>query len=261
MRYALMGLLGGFFFAFATPAAAPASYPLLSLATSTGLSYNWAGYVAEDSGPYSGVSGRWIVPAVAPQAGVAADAAWVGIGGVDSVDLIQAGTQAIVDRHGTVAYQAWLELMPEPSVPLPIDISPGDEVAVSLQQIASDRWSIQVDNKTSGASYHTEVTYNSSNSSAEWIEEMPATLGGEFIPLSEFGAVRFVSASATVDGDTKTAHQLGGEPLTMINRLGQTLADTSVLSDTSGFIVTRSDAQPTPRRSMSRYAPPRETYR
>jgi len=261
MRYALLGIMGGFFFAFAAPAAAPASYPQLSLATTTDLSYNWAGYVSQDKGPYTGVSGRWIVPAVVPGQTLAADAAWVGLGGTNSNDLIQAGTQAIVGRDGKVTYQAWMELMPDPSVPLPIHIEPGDEVSVDIHALSQGRFAVSIANQTSGDSYHTQVSYLSNLSSAEWIEEMPATLGGNFIPLDSFGSVRFLSGTATVGGRERTLGQLGASALSMINRQGQALAVTSVLSDSGGFIVSRSGAQPTPRRSSLRYGLPLEIYR
>lgn len=261
MRYALLGILGGFFFAFAAPAAAPAAYPQLSLATSTDLSYNWAGYVAQGGSSYTGVTGRWIVPKVASDTRLSADAAWVGIGGVVSDDLIQAGTQAIALPSGRVSYQAWIERMPDPSVPLPIDIEPGDEVSVDVHQTAPGLWSVTVDNITSGDVYRTQVAYQSSLSSAEWIEEMPASLGGGFIPLDQFGSVRFLSGAAIVDGAAQTIAQAGGSPLSMINRQGEVLAVTSVLSANGGFIVGRSAAQATLQRSRSRYAPHPGIYR
>jgi|GEM_PF-3065116 len=68
----------------------------LALATSTSSSLNWSGYVAR-GGTYTEVYGSWVVPRVAPSTGTyAADATWVGIGGVRNQNLIQAGTQAII---------------------------------------------------------------------------------------------------------------------------------------------------------------------
>ncbi|HEY6019963.1 MAG TPA: G1 family glutamic endopeptidase [Candidatus Paceibacterota bacterium] len=88
----------------------------VELATSTGASYNWSGYVA-DQGDYSAVSATWVVPQAQYPTGstadIAADATWVGVGGVDSRDLIQAGTQALVDSSGATQYQAWYELLPD----------------------------------------------------------------------------------------------------------------------------------------------------
>ncbi len=261
MRYALLGLMGAFFLAFAAPAAAPASYPYLRPASATGLSYNWAGYVAQGK-TYSGVSGRWIVPDVGPGPGAstAADATWVGLGGVSSDDLIQAGTQALVAGH-QVIYEAWIELMPEPSTPIPLDIEAGDEVAVSIQKISPGRWDIAIDNHTSGDSYHTQVAYRSEGTSAEWVEEMPAVMDGSFIPLSDFGTTRFLSAAARVGTSTVGVAQAGGSALSMINGAGDVLAAPSVLGVGSSFTVSRTDAPATPQGSRFRYARHHGTYR
>src|SRR5579862_6116977 len=59
---------------------------------------NWAGYIST-GGTYSSISGSWTVPNVSASDGSsAADAAWIGIGGESSNDLIQVGTQNIVDN-------------------------------------------------------------------------------------------------------------------------------------------------------------------
>jgi hypothetical protein len=56
-----------------------------------GTSHNWSGYAATN-GNYTAVSATWTVPSVGSgDAGVGAS--WVGIGGVNSRDLIQAGTE------------------------------------------------------------------------------------------------------------------------------------------------------------------------
>jgi hypothetical protein len=87
-------------------------------------SLNWAGYTATE-GSYTSVSGSWVVPEVKNASVGRADAAWVGIGGVESHDLIQAGTQAVVTRRG-VQYQAWYEMLPDVSIPVPLAVRPGD---------------------------------------------------------------------------------------------------------------------------------------
>jgi hypothetical protein len=42
-------------------------------------------------------------------------ATWVGIGGVNSRDLIQAGTQQQTTGTGQTQYQAWVEMLPQAS--------------------------------------------------------------------------------------------------------------------------------------------------
>ena len=51
------------------------------------------------------MSGSWTVPNVTPSNSDAADATWVGIGGVSTSDLIQAGTDVNV-QSGQVIYTA-----------------------------------------------------------------------------------------------------------------------------------------------------------
>jgi hypothetical protein len=97
-------------------------------------------------------------------------------------------------------------------------------------------------NITSGQSVRVSVLYHSSESSAEWIEEMPSTAHGSFIPLSDFGTTRFLSGSAVVDGVTRDIAGAGGKPLVMINPRGEALAAPSVLDEQGGFAVSRSPA-------------------
>src|SRR4051812_44346743 len=99
----------GVFFFFSSIQSSPAPSPglvddtnSLALAPSVDRSLNWSGYVAGGS-DYTAISGSWVVPQVSGGT-LSADATWVGIGGTASRNLIQAGTQAIVDYDGTVVY-------------------------------------------------------------------------------------------------------------------------------------------------------------
>src|SRR5207302_942885 len=81
-------------------------------------SSNGSGYAAT-GGTFTAVSGAWTVPQVsATTAGL--DATWVGIGGMTTNDLIQAGTQAMVSGRGGVQYEAWIELLPRSSQTVPL---------------------------------------------------------------------------------------------------------------------------------------------
>ena len=79
----------------------------------------------------------------------AADATWVGIGGVSSTDLIQAGTQAVVE-NGTVTYEAWYELLPQFQQVVPLTVHGGDTVSVSLSQTSTNDWQISFTDSTTG---------------------------------------------------------------------------------------------------------------
>jgi hypothetical protein len=204
------------------------------------ISSNWSGYVAS-GGTYTSVTGTWIVPTVnASSSG--ADATWVGIGGVTGTDLIQAGTQATVTGSGAVTYSAWTEILPDYSRTAPLQVSPGDSVTVSITEQSSGLWLIVMVNNTTKDSYEKTLRYDSSRSSAEWIQEAPSTERG-IIPLSDFGTVRFRSGSAVRDGQSLGLSALGATPVAMVNRAGQALAIPSTLGgDGSSFAVTRTDA-------------------
>ncbi|MDO8506308.1 MAG: G1 family glutamic endopeptidase, partial [Candidatus Limnocylindria bacterium] len=217
-------------------AAAPAS-------TST----NWSGYSAT-GGTFTSVTGTWTVPTVS-QATAGADATWVGIGGIDTRDLIQAGTQATVDTRGSeVAYEAWIEMLPAASKPVSLSVNAGDSVTVTLTQNSAavgQLWTIALKNNSTGGRYSTTVQYTSSNSSAEWVQEAPS-VGRGTVPLDDFGILKITGASAVRDGQTKDLLSLGADAITMVNGARQALATPSVIgADGSSFTVTRTSAPST----------------
>ena len=217
--------------------------PAINVGSSTNTSLNWAGYVAS-SGSYNGIGANWIVPTVSGTS-TAADATWIGIGGVNSQDLIQAGTQAM-SENGSINYIAWYELLPADMVQVPLAISPGNSVTVSLLENSGNLWTINFRNNTTNQNYTTTVNYASSNSSAEWIEEMPTLAGGSsFIPLDNFGSVQFTGGYVMQNNNTLNILQSGAQPLTMMTSNGQSLAITSSL-DSSGadFSVSRTNVAP-----------------
>src|SRR5205823_10341559 len=135
--------------------------------------HNWSGYAAT-GGTYTAVSGSWSVPQFSPDGPAGIDAAWVGIGGVRSRDLIQAGTQQTVSGSGRTQYEAWIEMLPRSSRPVPLQVHPGDSITVSINEESTDQWLIHFTNNTTGQTYDTTQTYTSSHSSAEWVEEAPS---------------------------------------------------------------------------------------
>lgn len=207
--------------------------------TSLNQSQNWAGYAAT-GGTFTSVSGTWTVPTVSTATSPAANATWVGIGGVTSTDLIQAGTQAIV-QGGQVTYAAWIETLPQSSHDVTLTVSPGDKVSVSITQQSTGNWQVTIKDLTTGKSYQTSVYYQSSLSSAEWIEESP-TAGRQQVPLDNFGKVSFTGATTVENGQTRSIQQANGQQITMSAGYGQALAQTSTLgSSGSSFTVTRTN--------------------
>jgi hypothetical protein len=209
-------------------------------ATVGSTSRNWSGYVAS-GGTFTAVSGTWTIPTVSASTGTGmrADATWVGIGGATTTDLVQAGTQATVEG-GVVQYSAWVETLPQPSRNVALAVNAGDTVTVSLAQQTGGVWNITIRNATSGGVYNGTVTYASSASSAEWIEEAPTARNGVVL-LDRFGTVQFTNASAVKDGRTVTPATAGATAVTMVNNKSRvTLASPSALGpDGASFTVKR----------------------
>jgi len=216
---------------------------VISPGAANAQSFNWAGYVAT-GGSYTGIGGTWTIPSVPTATSLEADAAWVGIGGVQGQDLIQAGTQDIVNPGGAVTYQAFYEILPATSVIVPLAMHAGDSVTAAITETAASEWAISLRNNTTGQTYATSVNYQSSLSSADWIQEMPSAPSG-FVPLDSFGSVSFASAYAVVNGAQTNLSGTGAQALTMTNRAGAVLADvTSTGSDGASFTVTRESGTP-----------------
>ena len=204
-------------------------------------STNWSGYAAS-GGTFTAVSGTWKIPEISSTSTAGADATWVGIGGVGSRDLIQAGTQQSASGSGSSRYEAWVETLPQASHPVPFTVHPGDSVTISitLQPQTQDEWLIAFKNNTTSQTFQVTEHYSSSRSSAEWIEEAPSAGRGQ-VPLDNFGTVNFSDGSAVKDGQTVIIGQAGASPITMIGRGGQPLASPSALgSDGASFSVSHS---------------------
>ncbi|HZQ97324.1 MAG TPA: G1 family glutamic endopeptidase [Chloroflexota bacterium] len=215
-------------------------------------SSNWAGYAAT-GGSFTAVSGTWAVPHPATTGAAGESAVWVGIGGENSRDLIQAGTEEIVSGTGQVRYDAWVETLPAAPHQVPFVVRPGDTVSVSIVQQSGDGWTVSFANATTGAAYQQNVQYRSSLSSAEWIVEAPGGFRGQTGPLDDFGTVTFTSCSAVADGKTVNLADAGARPITLVGRGELPLATTSPLTpDGAGFTVTRANAAQPPAPATSR---------
>lgn len=214
------------------------------------LSANWSGYVASKAPQYSAVGASWVIPALAPTTTLMTDVAWVGIGGSKSKDLIQAGTHSAV-QNGTTHYWAWYELLPDYQVIIPITVVGGNEVEVSLTEVADNLWYLSFVNETTGEQYGKALEYRSKNNTAEWIEEMPVVYNRDgkraYAPLSEFGTIVFKDAYATVGGERKSIEDLRASAVTLVSKLNKriVLAVPGEVKD-DGFTVVRTAAVPAP---------------
>lgn len=208
------------------------------------ISRNWSGYTAAN-GTFTGVSGTWTVPKVDGGTNYGADATWVGIGGVNTTDLIQAGTQAMVDRDGQVSYEAFYETLPDISRPLQIPVSAGDSITASVTNKGNSTWEVSLKNNTKNQSVEFATSYDSSLSSAEWIEEAPTGMR-QTLPLDNFGTVQFTDATAIKDGKTVGLSDTSPQAITMGDMTGQMLATTSnVGNDGNSFSISRTSTDGT----------------
>lgn len=185
-----------------TLAAATAGFA--SAATATAVSSNWAGYAISGT-TFSSVSGSWTQPAAdcsSSTGGSTAAAFWVGLGGDSqaSTALEQTGTEAECAADGTASYTAWYELVPAAAVTVPLKVTPGDRISASVR-VAGTRVTMRLRNVTTGKVYAKVLHLaGADTSSAEWVAEAPSAvtpLGSHILSLTDFGAIRFTSATAT----------------------------------------------------------------
>jgi hypothetical protein len=208
---------------------------------------NWAGYsVASDfADPQPvivGINGSWTVPKVSVSQRNVFSAVWIGIGGQFDNTLIQTGTEQD-SNHGNVMYSAWYELLPNDSVTITtINVSSGDEITASISLINSttNMWSIEIADATK-QSFQTNVVYNSSRLSAEWIVERP-TLNYQtrlLGTLADFGSLTFTNSRIRTDTSTGTIGDFPFLRFIMQNSPNKPLVTVSSLnSNGSSFTVT-----------------------
>jgi hypothetical protein len=184
------------------------AHEILPVHGGTATSTNWSGYaVTPASGGITAVTSTFTVPTggVIPP-GFAAT--WAGIGGYNSSDLIQAGVaESSLPSLPELGdqYYAWYELLPNAETQLTgcsgdanCTVTPGDAVTVHIFQIGSTEWTISVAD-AGHWSWTSNVSYQSSNSSAEWIHEAPTVEGLQSL-LANTGTTSFGPTSTYVAG-------------------------------------------------------------
>jgi hypothetical protein len=204
-------------------------------------SSNWAGYFAA-SGAYNAVSANWVAPTIAATSDPgSADATWIGIGGITAGDLIQVGTDNIISSSGQVSTAAFYEMLPYSSTPInSLKISQGDQISAALNEVSVGIWDISLTDNTTNQTFTKTVSYSSSLSSAEWIEEDPANNNGQLYPLDDFGNVAFSNCLSAVNGTAETIAAAGASSVTMEDASNQPVATPSALgSDGASFNVIR----------------------
>jgi hypothetical protein len=198
----------------------------------TESSLNWSGYAVSHA-RFRSVTASWTVPAVRSTADPRATASfWVGLDGRDGRGLQQIGTTSGM-MGAAPHYGAWWEMLPGPSVDVPMTIAPGDSITASVVADGRSTFLLSLRDNTSGQRFTTrQLDAAPPLSSAEVVAEAPSSAGG-LLPLADFGAVHFVGARAN-------GRPLGTFDWSKVNMTSssRTLASASALStDGTGFTV------------------------
>ena len=171
-------------------------------------STNWSGQVFLGSA-ITGVSGDWVVPAVAASASDEYSASWIGIDGATVSSLIQTGTaqqyfggrRPVLRLGRVVAGERGCELVNSSDRPSPV--APGDQIEASVIETTANMWAVTIDDVTQswGGSLPDDSLYPTPGTSAEWIEEAP-TVNSSQSTLANFGSMTFTSMG--VNGSEST---------------------------------------------------------
>jgi hypothetical protein len=201
-------------------------------------STNWSGQISTGT-TYSAIHADWVVPIVQPTQYSGISATWIGMdGGPGSPgSIIQTGTEQDTDG-GSTSYFAWYELYPAPPVTIG-GVTPGDSMTASISQDSpgSSDWHVAITDISSGDSVSIPVTYNGPGDSAEWIEELPLTVGGAQPTLADFG-------SATFSDMTYNPANPGGASLTSIDMIDESgnIVATAGPTSSNGFSSSFTDS-------------------
>lgn len=216
---------------------------------------NWAGYIAASNvnSPQNGavtmVNGSWIVQKVNQGTDpYGYSSQWVGIDGATNQYLIQTGTESDSSNNiNGASYGAWWEILPQPATFIPnFKVKPGDKInaKITLEPGTTDQWNVYIKDLTQGETFNTILTYNTPESSAEWIDERPFV--GGFPSLADFHVASYGAGSkkqyadcATISGTSAKLNSLPNVSITMytLAGTGTKLAIPSPLSSKGSFNV------------------------
>jgi hypothetical protein len=197
----------------------------------------WSGAVipAATGKSFSSMSAQWVVPAVTQVpvsgAGPSAAAMWVGLDGITSTDVCQAGVTAFVQTGAngvpTVSYQAWAEWYPAGSVAIPasqFSVNPGDTIKITVDSLGAG--STQAVFVYNNETTHQALTVTAdapagvslAGNTAEAVVETPTEAAGNISQLANFSAtpVTFENTTATYSDGT-TTNAASAIPLEMVN--------------------------------------------
>jgi hypothetical protein len=240
---ALTGAWGTTAMTSAAASAGPAlaHHPRVAAATRNAgwASSNWSGY-AITGGPFTSVSGSWVVPTVAPSRKATFSSSWVGIDGFNNSNLIQTGTEHDF-YNGSAHYSAWWEILPAASTTITMTVHAGDTMSATITRGGSGSWTISISDTSRGENFSTVQSYGGQLTSAEWIVEAP-TVGGRLATLANYGL-------DTLDPGTANGHSPGltaADGGVMVQHGIQVSTPSSPDSDSDGFNMAYGSSAPAP---------------
>ena len=228
-------------------------------------STNWSGYALQKpTTPFLTIAGDWTITNVKPPTltstcpggGYAISSTWIGIDGITSPDVFQAGVDNAVYCSNFINQtqtQVWYEWYPNPATVITnISASPGDSVFVQIWATSTTVGHMYFINYTTNKSI--SITFNApagttlKGDSAEWIVEVPEVsttpTSKTFVPatLPNFGQQFMTDAYAALKDPTNgnivpttgmTIGATGNSTLTSINLVDST--HTKVLNSVSSL--------------------------
>ncbi|MCY0888632.1 MAG: hypothetical protein OWQ59_09280 [Alicyclobacillaceae bacterium] len=187
-------------------------------------SKNWAGYVdlANNGQLLRTVTGSWQVPSV-HGAEQSAAAQWIGLGGVQTTDLLQMGTVETV-QNGQASNVLFWEKLPGAAHDW-VSLPAGATVSASIQPVPGQQGMFELkatvtangQSKTFTKYVPVSYTYASQmEQSAEWISEDPSNQNLSLVPLANMGTIHYSDATANgqpiVQSDASTQRMVLVDP-------------------------------------------------
>ncbi|KAE9377310.1 concanavalin A-like lectin/glucanase [Stipitochalara longipes BDJ] len=218
-------------------------------------STNWSGAAVfpAPSGTFTSIQGQFTIPVPTLPSRSAPGSyyvsIWVGIDGLGSNDVFQAGviieTDLKSDGSTDTSYFPWYECYPLPlSVIDGFPANPGDEIFISLTEVSSSVGNLLFENLSQGVGAQGDVPSPTPSAdlqgiSVEWIVEDPSD-GTSLVPFSDFGMVVFTNCVA--ETSTGTSVNLADSTLLSLitdsgGMITSILTDETLLSDTSVEVV------------------------
>ena len=118
--------------------------------------------------------------------------------------------------------------MPAASIQIPgLVVNAGDTVTATITKSTGSLWNLVLNDNTTGGHFAITLSYASSMSSAEWIQEDPSYTSSSLVPLDIFGTVAFSGVSTTFNGSLSNLLTSYASKVTLVSASGVTIATTS----------------------------------